>query len=450
MPDAAKILDNFWKPHEGQIPIGKALFIDNILDIFVQAGRKFGKTDLLEYAFWRYPIENPGTENYYFAPYAKQAREILWAPRRLQSFGPREFIKSINNTEMRLTFWNDSFVKLDGSENFEAYRGITPKGLIAYDEFKDFRPEFHEAFDPNRSAHQCPLIILGTPPDRHCQYVEMAEEYRDNPKKAYFHAPTEMNPYISKDWLDDKKKELYDRGEGDVWEREYGALYIRGGAARIFPMLNESVVRPHDDIVKEIFRDRNKLQWILFADPAAASCFAVIFMAINPYSKMIYVLDEIYETDQAEMSTFNIGRRIFQKRDELHEREWRQGYDEAETWFLMEIISRFPDEDPFEPSHKAANKKDVGLSLIKDILLQKRMVVSDRCKKFFWEMDNYYKDKNGKIPKTNDHLIDCFRYSIAALNYQLEKETEYIEAKDEMFRGERLYVGNELDGYVAL
>jgi hypothetical protein len=76
-------------------------------------------------------------------------------------------------------------------------------------------------------------------------------------------------------------------------------------------------------------------------------------------------------------------------------------------------------DEHFEPSMKSANSKDSGLTLIKDIILQGKLHISDRCIKTFWELDNYYKDKNGNIPKKDDHLIDNFRYLLAALHYSL-------------------------------
>lgn len=427
-----------WKPHPGQVPIGRALIQEGFNDIFVQAGRNFGKTELVAYLLWRWAKTFPGSENYYFGPYMKQAREILWASRRLQSFGPQEWLKGKpNDTEMRVVLDNDSFIKCDGSDNVEAYRGIKPKGLTIFDEFKDFRPEFYEAYDPNRAAFNSPLIIIGTPPDRECQFTEVAEAFQKNSKKKFFWAPTEQNPYISKDWLKAKKAELYARGEGDVWEREYMARFVKGGASKIFPMLSRDIVKTHDAIMAELFRDRKKLTWVLFADPAAATCFATLFLAVNPYSKKLYLLDEIYETDQAKMSVKQIGNRIQSIKKELFDYgEWRQGYDEAEKWFQTEMMDNF--EEYFEPSLKSQNDKESGLTLIKDILLQGKLVMSDRCVKMFWELDNYYKDKKGKIPKVNDHLIDCFRYALGAVYYSLTQEKEYIEAEDENFRGARI------------
>jgi hypothetical protein len=422
--------------HNGQIKIARALFYDEVKDIFAQLGRNWGKTEAVIYCHWRYAQSFPGSENYYFAPFMKQAREIVWATQRYQTYGPRAWITNINNTEMRITFANGSFIKCDGSDNVEAYRGVKPRGLVVYDEFKDFRPEFYDAFDPNRAAHNSPLLITGTPPDRECQFLQVAEEFRKNPSKRFIEGPTSENPFIKREWLDAKRQELIDRGEFDVWQREYEAIYVPGGISKIFPMLKKEIVKPHDQIMSQLKKDARKLEWILIADPAASTVFGTLYMTINPYTKNIYLLDEIYETEQARMTVITIGREILTKKKELWGDEWLQVYDEAETWFKNEMLDRF--NEFFGAAAKASLSKEQGLSLIKDILLQGRLTISTRCQKLFWELDNYYKDKNGKIPKGRDHLIDCFRYGLMASGYSLSLKKEYIEEEDENFRGSKI------------
>lgn len=432
-------LHALWTPHPAQLEIGRAFIRDGRKEVFAQCGRNFGKSELVAYLLWRWAWSHSGSENYYFAPYMKQAREILWASRRVQDFGPRGWIKDINNTEMRITFSNNSFIKLDGSDNVEAYRGVKPKGFSVFDEFKDFRPEFYDAYDPNRAAHDTPLFIVGTPPDEDCQFIDIATTFKSDPSKAYFEFPTESNPHISRRWLDAKRNELYSRGDGDQWEREYMARFVKGGKASIFPMLSPAWVKPHDSLMRELFRDRKKLQWVLWADPAGASCFAVLFLAINPYSKRVYFLDEIYETTQAEMTVAKIGSRLLQIRDELCDHpasDWMQGYDEAETWFRNEMFDNF--NEHFIPSQKSRADKLSGIALIKDIFANNLAVFSDRCVKLYWELENYRKDDSGKIVKKNDHLIDCLRYALDGSLYSLKDEAEPLpDYVSPMFRGAR-------------
>ena len=441
--DMIEDLDKVWTPHSGQIPVGKAIFEQLFHSVFVRCGRKWGKTEIAIYILWRIAKTYPGVPCYYIAPLQTQAREIVWSDPRVKNFGPAEWLlpgsQGINETEMRLRMTNGSFIKIDGSDNYNKYRGPRYKVCI-YEEFKDHRPEFRKAMNPNASVLEGINVYVGSPPESECDYNTIDEEHQNDADKFHYHAPTWQNPHISRKWLQDEKTGLYKRGEGDVWEREYAALFVSGGSSKIFPMLNKSIVKPHDEVMKLVHRDRKKLHWFVWSDPAGASCFAVLFVAINPYSKQVYVLDEIYEKDQGEMTVARIGRRIIQTRNELYEREtnWTMGYDEAETWFLNEWIDNFPDEEGLQSSHKAANDKLVGLSLIKDILLKNLMVISSRCNKFYWELDHYIKDKKGKVPKKDDHLIDDFRYILASEGYSLKDEFEYIEQQDEDWRGSRI------------
>lgn len=428
-----------WEPHDAQVMIGSPLITGEVNEVFAQCGRNLGKTAIVCYLLWRYAASFPGSENYYFAPYMKQAREIIWATNRIQSQGPKRWIASVNNTEMRIVFTNGSFIKCDGSDNVEAYRGVKPRGLSVFDEFKDFKPEFYEAYDPNRAAHNSPLLIVGTPPDEEGLFTKVADNFKVSPNKRFIKAPSSANPHLSREWLEAKKAELYARGDGDQWEREYEANFVKGGSKRIFPMFNDSFVKPYDQVLSLIARDKRKLEWFIWTDPAAASVFGALFAALNPYTKTWYFLDEIYESKQEEMTVKRIGKRILNTRDTLfidRYNKWRQGYDEAETWFANEMLDHFGEH--FEPTQKMRNNKLQGITLLKDAFLQNKVVITDRCKNFVWELERYKKDDNGKIEKKEDHLIDCARYCLAAANYTLNEEREPIESKQDDFRGARL------------
>lgn len=442
--DTINGLHENWEPHDSQWPIIDAIFYQEIRSIFLRCGRKWGKTEMALYILWRIARQFPRSPCYYFAPQQNQARGILWEDPRIKMFGPREWLlpgnRGISESDMVLRFTNGSFIKIDGSDNFNKYRGPRYK-VAVYDEYKDADPRMRRAMRPNASVLQAIDVYMGSPPEvPNSDYQLLDMEHKNDREKRSFHEPTWRNPHISKKWLKDEKTGLYRRGEGDEWEREYAAKYIKGGASTIFPMLDEAMIRKHDEVIKEIYRDRKKLKFYWWADPAGATCFAILFVAINPYSKKVYVLDEIYEKDQNRMTVKKIGREIIEKRDDLVGRAlpWRGGYDEAATWFVNEWIDCFPDEEALEPTHKASNDKMAGLSLIKDIMLENLLVISDRCVNFFKELENLQKDKNGKIPKKDDHLIDDFRYILAAEFYELKPKAEYREDFDENFRGDRL------------
>jgi hypothetical protein len=175
--------------------------------------------------------------------------------------------------------------------------------------------------------------------------------------------------------------------------------------------------------MRQLKKDMHKLQWIVSADPGTHTCFAVLFAALNPYTRKLYILDEIYETDQRQTSVSVIGKRIINKKYGLYAKaDWYQCYDEAAAWFQNEMVDQF--DDGWVPTSKALNKKEQGLGLIKDMLLADMIIISDRCKSTLREMLNYVRDKKGKIPKENDHEIDNLRYILGALSYDMNRALE--------------------------
>lgn len=440
-------MEGRWAPHPAQKAIGHALFDKGIKQIFCECGRNFGKTDLIGYCLWRYAKTFPGSENYYFAPLANQATEIIWSSQRIQDFGVREWLhdgpKGVNNSEHRLRFKHNSFIKLDGADNVNKYRGVKMKGLTVYDEYKDFRPGFHDAMDPNYDAHDAPLIIIGTPPEIAAHhFYDLAEDFKLSPSKAYFKFTSLENPHIPRHKFEEKKAAYYRKGDGDIWEREYMCNRVFGGKKHIFPMLSADHKKPHREVMKAFERDKKRMQWVVIADPGTTTCSAMLFGCLNPYTKILYILDEIYETDQKETSVGKLGPRFQGMKQELNPRyEWLQGADEAAAWYRTEMVDQW--DENFFPTEKSLNKKESGINLIKDLLLQNRVVISDRCKNLFWEMSSYIKDDKGKIPKENDHLIDCFRYMLALLGFSINEEERPVEKEEAMKETKRFYTPDE-------
>lgn len=448
-------LHSRWTPHTGQVEVGRTILNDVVSQVFLECGRNWGKTDFLCYLYWRIANLFPGSENYYFTPLQNQGREVIWESKRLQNFGNQNWIAKINEVEMRITFANGSFIKVDGSDNVDKYRGVkmTKGGLLGLDEYKDFRPDFYPAIDPN--LLNAKLVIVGTPPETDTHFTETADEFARNPLKRHFNHPTERNPHIDRVWLASKKAELYAKGEGVTWEREYMARRVKGGKASIFPGSISLEHTPQRAMLHSVLKDRKKLQWYCIADPGTTTCFAVLFLAVNPYSKKIHALECIYEKDQNKTGVKQIIPRIREVIERLAPTaDWQFACDEAAAWFIKEAYdetSGTSREMSFIPTNKAAAKKETGIGLIKDILLAGLLEVAGRgtpppgekyesheqAEALLWEMQNYALDKNGRIPKKNDHLIDTFRYFLEADGYTIQPEggAKQAEASQEDRRG---------------
>lgn len=436
-----------WTPHPGQVPIGRSLFYENCKNIFVQCGRNWGKTEFAKYAAVRWALTHPGSENYIFEPFQKQAREILWESGRLWDGLPKDWIDGKpNDTELRLTFTNGSFIKLDGTDNREAIAGYKPRGLIVYDEFKDHDKRAVDIFEPNRAAFNVPALFIGTPPSVVNHFVELGNFAKTSKRWRYFHGPTSQNPHISKEWLDEKKEELIARGELETWLREYEAIFVIGGKNSVFPGYGKII---KENLSALLPKDINNWELVVSFDPGSTSVFAVCFILHNRFTKQIIVADEIYETKMSDMTTRKIYERTKEKLEffkKLNLKDINYVFDSAAQWFRNEMseISDFW----LTPCDKVKVQKEDGISIVRDIIAKNLMAVSNQCEKFDYEMSNYVKDENGKIPKDNDHLIDSLRYALTYLDYQLNEakppdpvdqdmQARFFKPQDDLFDGVR-------------
>ena len=434
--------------HSGQIEALKPLYEDKILNLMLPCGRKFGKTDAAGFVLWHQALMVPGSTCYFIAPEGSHARQLIWNNNRIQKFmgkDTQKYIKSIKNQEMMITLKNGSVIQLMGSENWSAGNGLTPH-IAVYDEFKAFHPQWHIEFSPNLAAKAAPLVIIGTLPkagDRNMeQYKQIMEYFKQDKESAVITKTTWDNPINN--MPEQKKrimgdiKRLESHGDFDVVQREYYSKIVAGGSSSVFPMLDRKLhMLSHTDLYNKVKKDIKKFEWFCVADPGTTTCFAVLFCAINPYTKEVFILDEIYEKNQKATSTRLIYPNMRKKMKELNpyidEDDWFKIYDEAGAWFANEVLVNY--HTTFFKTEKRHGDKEEGISLIKDMLLNNIVSISDRCTNLLEEMEMYAKDSKGKIPKKNDHLIDCYRYFISAANYTFEAVQEFIKRQDPMEEG---------------
>jgi hypothetical protein len=229
-----------------------------------------------------------------------------------------------------------------------------------------------------------------------------------------------MNPHISHDFLKRKEDEYEARGEYEVFQIEYLAMRIKLGTKFIFPMLKKSVVHKYDTVVQFLKDNRRDYDFFVSFDPGSAKCFAVLFGAIHRYEKNVILIDEIYANKFGENSVGKIMPQVIKKIEEINPNlgDWLSVYDNAASWFANEVQNDWEEYKlPLFPCTKDINNKENKLSLIKDILIKDLMIMTDRCIKTYWEMENYKTDDNGKIVKENDHLMDALRYLLNLANY---------------------------------
>lgn len=475
-------MHKFWTPHKGQAPLAFQLFRKWKRYIFMQCGRKMGKTDFAIYCMYLYAMLFPGSQIYYIADTQKHAGELVWKNGRLPNFFKsakrlpwetteqyqyrrklgqelhKKWILKSNDSEMRVYFTNGSFIKVDGAENYANADGIEPDFMV-YDEFKHHDPRFNEAMEPNLRVKKAPLLIVGTPPEELGTYYEKIANSVKKASYGFFcRRPSFLNPVIypkgeqDEDFQEEVKKYL-DRGEDDVLKRELYAQIVLSGSKAIFPVLelpeydydkekyigHSKHVRPHNELLLEVKKHYKDWEFYSVFDPGTTACFANMIIAMNKYDKRVFILDEIYEKDQRETTSYKMFKRSWAKWSKIHayDDDWNLVYDNAAAWFENEIYS-YEEFEGFslEPCEKdigsrGDSKKEAKLSMIKDMLLKGKILISENCVNTIFEMVNYRKDEKGKIPKENDHLIDCLRYFLNAVGYEPDFVTIPVKKVDE-------------------
>jgi len=92
------------------------------------AGRRFGKSYLACIELVRGAIERPGETFFYCAPTYRMAKDISW--KVLKRLVPTSWIKSKNETDLKLELVNGSMIELKGTENAMALRGRSLSGVV--------------------------------------------------------------------------------------------------------------------------------------------------------------------------------------------------------------------------------------------------------------------------------------------------------------------------------
>jgi hypothetical protein len=160
-------------------------------------------------------------------------------------------------------------------------------------------------------------------------------------------------------------------------------------------------------------------------DPGNSSVFGVLIVAINPFTKEVYFLDEIYEKREDETMAHSIQPRVSAMEREVYPGDddpWIRTYDEAEKWWYLDALHHFG--VTYQPTEKQVNSTESGISILRAAFRYDKAYVSDRCEWLDWELLNWRKTKTGTIQRGNDHLIDPARYIVHAEDYFITEEVK--------------------------
>jgi len=125
------------------------------------AGRRFGKSYLSCVELLRAAIKKPGDTYFSCAPTYRMAKDIAW--KTLKRLVPQVWIKSKNESDLKIELTNDSVIELKGTENAMALRGRSLSGVVL-DEAAFMSPEvWFEVIRPALADKQGWALFISTP-----------------------------------------------------------------------------------------------------------------------------------------------------------------------------------------------------------------------------------------------------------------------------------------------
>jgi len=440
---ALEYLASHWTPHTGQRAVRDAVFKTKADLIYVECGRKWGKSEFGVYSCWIYAIMNPNAEIYYLAPLVKQARELVWSNQRMQSANSydADFITNmskilggeiqINKSEMRVILPNGSFIKCDGSDNVEAQRGFKPD-FIAADEYRDFKANWIEAVRPNMAVKEGKMLFITTPPHGPNQAFDMAQEcQRDDEHVFYINQPSNVNDRIPghTEWLAREKGRLDRLGRHNEWLREYMAQYVVSDEHAVIPQLNTEALRPSTEVEGVVTQLRDRMELMVALNPGNSTTMEALLAAFDPYTATLYIVDQIYEWDsqKANMRHFYPMIQKMLKDHNFNENDVHIVVNPETPWICRDLADRF--DIGAATALPESNKKDYNISLLKDILDENKLVVSDQCRRLALQSEGFLREIDTlKIKMDTPRSVECLKYLLDGCGYS----TEMLELKKKL------------------
>lgn len=185
-------------------------------------------------------VERVGTY-FYFLPTYNQGKKVIWQGidrdgfRFLDHF-PKEIIKSINNTEMKIEMVNGSVFQVVGADNIDSIVGTNPVGVV-YSEYPLMKPRVWDYIRPILAENGGFAIFVYTPRGMN-EGWKILQTAKENPNEWWHEVLTvEDTNAISEAVLMQEKKEM----PSDLFQQEYYVKFI-DGASSVFRDV-DSVVR---------------------------------------------------------------------------------------------------------------------------------------------------------------------------------------------------------------
>lgn len=408
----------------------KAVRDNHLYKVFV-CGRKARKTTLMINELCYFAMTDTRGLTYpYFAPFRKQAKQIVWddhIARILKLCSQYKIKYQINLSDLTIKFPGYSKLQIDGLDNAEAHRGKSDWGGGAVDEAASTRLSYvwQEIIEPNLQVHKAWWLFGGTPKGFDYFYYlaklgdhEGIIDLKPHPKdKRYmtFHASSYDNPFNDTEWLENTRRTT----NADYFSREYLAKFTQF-AGLVYPEFSET------DHVEWFDHEYNTHGDYYFGMDFALRGWTAILIGFVKTNGHVYILDEYkIQGKTAKEHVEEIKNKLLKYAD----LEKYTGFADPAGWaktqqnkdMMWSIADEYTEEGL--PITKGNNDVIAGLNFVRQALIAKKIHIHPRCEALIQEFYQYqWKEQSEhqagvieepeKVRKVNDHLLDALRYML--------------------------------------
>lgn len=226
-----------WIPHDG----GQRDVLDASARFkIVACGRRWGKTELAAFTALEYALTNDGSLVWWVAPNYNQADVGFQTVRRVL---PESVGRDLTRTEPKaIRFSNAAEISFRSADHPDTLRGVGLDYLVLDEAAWVMAEAWHEALRPTLADTGGGMMAISTPKARNWFYKVFQRGQEPDEFDAYqsFQYPTEQNPHIPPDEIDEARESIPDR----AFRQEYLAEFTPGGGA-VFSAL-ENVLEDYD------------------------------------------------------------------------------------------------------------------------------------------------------------------------------------------------------------
>ena len=369
------------------------------------AGRRFGKSYLACVELLRGALRTPGETFFYCAPTYRMAKDIAW--RVLKKLVPQVWIKSKNETDLRIELLNGSTIELKGTENAMALRGRSLSGVVL-DEAAFMEPEvWFEVIRPALADKEGWALFISTPDGTASWFYDLWCFVEEDPKDLWrrWSFTTIDGGNVSKSEVEAARSQLDER----TFRQEFEASFenLTGLVAVSFDEAN----------ISSEAKDISVLPLLLGVDFNVDPMSGI---AAVKDGDTLYVFDEIILTggattwDFADEITrrYGVERRVIACPDPTGGARKTSGVGVTDHTILRR--SGFTVQSPRSP-WKIRDKITAVNTALLDATGTRRTLIHPRCKELIKALRTLTYTPGSGLPNKNlgvDHAFDAFGYLV--------------------------------------